>query len=187
MNRAKVVIEVIGEGRSDVGPIDNPNESSQPEPPKSGIVPILVHTLCGKPAAMLVKRRPYSVLEGKTRAQKVQFAKRQSLHNHSAGMVFVFDSEGDLNGRTKELTEGRDREHREYPAAVGVAPSLHRSLASGRRAGNSPSVRACPRHRMFPLTPRTCRRRPKTRAQSQDCTERHRRMSASGTRQHGEG
>ena len=70
---------------------------------------------------MLVKQRSYSSLQGKTRAQKVQFSKRQSLYNNSAGIVFVIDSEGDFKGRKKELIDGRDREHPEYPAAVGVA------------------------------------------------------------------
>jgi hypothetical protein len=119
--RAKVVIEVVGEGRTDVGLTETASEPSEPLPPQAGVVPILVHALCGKPGAMLVKRRPYSALQGKTRAQKVQFAKRQSLYNNSRGIVFVLDSEGDLKGRKKELIEGRDRERPEYPTAIGVA------------------------------------------------------------------
>lgn len=120
MQLAKVVLEVIGEGRTDIGFVNCPDESLF-GPPDKGVVPILVHALCDKPDAMQVKRRPYSSLQGKTRAQKVQFAKRQSLYNGSHGMVFVLDSEGDLKGRVKELIAGRDREHTDYPAAIGVA------------------------------------------------------------------
>jgi hypothetical protein len=118
---AKVVVEVIGEGRADLGLLGEPNEPGKPVPPNQGVVPILVHKLCGKPDVMLVKPRPYSSLQGKTRAQKVQFAKRQSLCNNSAGVVFVLDSEGDLKGRQKELNDGRNREHPQYPMAVGIA------------------------------------------------------------------
>ncbi len=121
-HRAKVVIEVIGEGRTDVGLVENRDEPNEPAPPDKGVVPILVHAICGKPAEMLVKRRAYAFLrDGKTRAQKVQFAKRQALYNKSAGAVFVLDSEGDLEGRKRELVDGRDREHPKYPMAVGVA------------------------------------------------------------------
>jgi hypothetical protein len=84
-------------------------------------VPILVHKLCGKPAALLVKCRALATLEKGDRAKKVQFAKRQARLNKSAGVVFVIDSDGDLKDRSKELIEGRDREHLDYPAAVGVA------------------------------------------------------------------
>ncbi len=121
-HRANVVIEVIGEGRTDVGIVGTQGESSEPALPDNGVVPILVHKLCGKPAQMLVKRRTYAFLrQGTTRAQKVQFAKRQALYNRSAGAVFVLDSEGDLKTRKKELVDGRDREHPKYPMAVGVA------------------------------------------------------------------
>ena len=121
--RAKAVIEVVGEGRTDVGLVETSGEPSDPSPPNKGVVPIVVHALCGKPDTMLVVRRQYASLQGrgKTRAQKVHFAKRQALYNNSAGIVFVLDSEGDLKGRTRELIEGRDRQYPEYPAAVGVA------------------------------------------------------------------
>jgi hypothetical protein len=114
--RAKVVIEVIGEGRTDVGLAETSCEL-----PAKGVVPIIVHALCGKPDEMLVTRRQHASLQGKTRAQKVHFAKRQALYNQSAGVVFVLDSEGGLKSRIKELIEGRDRGYPEYPMAVGVA------------------------------------------------------------------
>ena len=120
-DQTKVVIEVVGEGKTDVGLTKNPDESKQPRAPQEGVIPILVNWLCGKPDAMLVKRHPYSTLQGKTREQKVHFAKRQALYNRSAGVVFVVDSEGDLKGRTQELTRGRDRAYPEYPMAIGVA------------------------------------------------------------------
>jgi hypothetical protein len=116
---AKVVIEVIGEGRTDVG--RDETASQPPSPPNTGALPIIVHSLCGKPNEMLVVRRQHASLQGKTRAQKVHFAKRQASCNGSAGVVFVLDSEGDLKERRKELIEGRDRGCPEYPMAVGVA------------------------------------------------------------------
>jgi hypothetical protein len=120
-HRAKVVIEVIGEGRTDVGVLETSGKPSVPASPDTGVVPIIVHALCGKPNTMVVTRRQYALLQGRTRAQKVHFAKRQALCNNSAGIVFVLDSEGDLKGRTRELIEGRDRQYPEYPTAVGVA------------------------------------------------------------------
>ena len=118
---AKVVIEVIGEGRTDVGLAGT--EPSEPSLPNKGVVPIIVHALCGKPHEMRVTRRQHASLQGKTRAQKVHFAKRQAVYSpfKPAAVVFVLDSEGDLKKRTEELIEGRDREYPEYPMAVGVA------------------------------------------------------------------
>jgi hypothetical protein len=119
--QASVVIEVIGEGRADIGATTLGERPHQPAPPDEGVVPILLQKLCGKPAAMRIRRRAFSALQGKTRAQKVQFSKRQALYNGSAGMVFVLDSEGDLKRRRSELIDGRGREHPDYPAAIGVA------------------------------------------------------------------
>lgn len=120
MKCARAVIEIVGEGRTELGRGKSPDEQ-KPTRPNQGVLPILVHSLCGRPDAMLVKCRKHSSLQGKTRAQKVQFAKRQAMYNGSAGMVFVVDSDGDWKGRIRELTDGRNREHPQYPAAVGVA------------------------------------------------------------------
>jgi hypothetical protein len=121
--RAKVAIEVIGEGRTDVGLVETTSQPSAPSPPYEGVLPIIVHSLCGKPDTMLVVRRQYASLQGKTRAQKVHFAIRQAIYSPAkpAGVVFVLDSEGDLKGRKKELTEGRNRAYPDFPAALGVA------------------------------------------------------------------
>jgi hypothetical protein len=123
MQRAKVVIEVVGEGRTDVGMPETSGTTITPSPPNKGVVSIVVHALCGKPDEMLVTRRHYASLQGKTRAQKVHFAKRQAIYSpcKPAGIVFVLDSEGDLKGRARELIDGRDRQYPEYPAALGVA------------------------------------------------------------------
>lgn len=103
---------------------------------------------------MLVVRRQYASLhgKGKTRAQKVHFAKRQALYNNSTGVVFLLDSEGDLKGRTRELIEGRDRQYQEYPAAVGVAhPCIEAwlladaaAVAEGLNLAKTPAVPAKP-------------------------------------------
>jgi hypothetical protein len=148
------VIEVIGEGHTDVGIAGISGEPSAPSPPNKGVVPIVVHALCGKPDTMLVVRRHYAFLQsgGKTRTQKVHFAKRQALHNNSAGVVFVLDSEGNFKGRKKELLEGRDRQYPEYPAAVGVAhPCIEAwlladaaAVAEGLNLAKTPAVTAKP-------------------------------------------
>jgi hypothetical protein len=123
MCQAKVVIEVIGEGRTDVGVAKMSRQPIAPSPPNSGVLPIIVHSLCGKPDTMCVVRRQYASLQGKTRAQKVHFAIRQAIYSPTkpAGLVFALDSEGDLAGRRKELTEGRDRAYADFPAALGIA------------------------------------------------------------------
>jgi hypothetical protein len=58
---------------------------------------------------------------GKGLWQKVRFARRQAYYNQSNGAVFVMDSEGDLEGRKAELTNGRDAGPASLPMAVGVA------------------------------------------------------------------
>jgi hypothetical protein len=112
-----VVIEVFGEGKTDVG------QSEGAEPPIRGVVPILVHTLCGRPNAMLVKRYGMPFLQARkgTLPQKVRFAKRQARLNRSAGAVFVVDTEGERKARVRDLEKGRQMEGDGFPFAVGVA------------------------------------------------------------------
>ena len=111
-----VVIEVFGEGKTDVGYNPEPHE------PNKGVVPILLYTLCGKPKEMLVKRYGMPFMQQKgTLAKKVGFAKRQARLSRSAAVTFVVDSEGDLAGRMDDLTKGRTMEPSEFPMAVGVA------------------------------------------------------------------
>jgi hypothetical protein len=111
-----LVIEIVGEGKTDRGQGDD-----QPGPLTAGVVPILVHRLCDRPNSMRVQRRPLPFLQGKGLWQKVRFAKRQSFNNGSAGLVFVLDTEGNHPGQLRELQRGRDSELQEHPAAVGVA------------------------------------------------------------------
>lgn len=109
------VIEIFGEGKADVG------KTTDPELPKTGVVPILVYILCGHPASLRVKRKAGSFLQGKGWTQKVKFAKRQAFYNGSAGVVFVLDTEGNLKERIKELVDGRDAGLIDFPMAVGAA------------------------------------------------------------------
>jgi len=118
--QATMTIEVIGEGRADVG---KPGETMLPE---KGVVPILLHKLCGKPAAMRIKPKRFAQLQaGKTLSRKVQFAKRQARYTASTdALVFVVDSEGDhkeFDRKAGELRKGRDAEPSDFPTAVGVA------------------------------------------------------------------
>ena len=54
---AAIVIEVFGEGKTDLG------SDLGPQPPDKGVLPILVHRLCGRPEQMLAKRRAYAFLQ----------------------------------------------------------------------------------------------------------------------------
>jgi len=116
-----VVIEIYGEGKTDVG-----EATTKPQPPDRGVVPILVSTLCGRPAGMLVKRYGSVFLNGQkgSLSQKVRFAKQQACYNGSAAAVFVVDSEGgrgQLKKKTRDLTRSRDHRLPNFPMAVGVA------------------------------------------------------------------
>jgi len=66
-----VTVELFGEGKTDIGKCEG-----LPLPPTSGVLPLLLHSLCDKPPTMLLKRHPVSFLQGKGWVQKVQFAKR---------------------------------------------------------------------------------------------------------------
>lgn len=123
MHDRDIVIEIIGEGKADIGAL-----SKLPGRPDDGVVPILVFKLCGQPSSMQVLRKPLPQLQGKSLSQKVQFAKRQAYYNKSAGVVFVVDTEGEFKAKLRQLRDGRDwspsgpeSEMAKYPAAVGVA------------------------------------------------------------------
>ncbi|MHC4405304.1 MAG: DUF4276 family protein [Planctomycetota bacterium] len=112
-----VVVYFFGEGKTDLG------EQSDAGPPSTGVVPILVHRLCDKPARMLATRRRLPHLQGRKLWQKVRFAKRQAF-GRSAAAVFVVDSEGNgklLRKVTEQLKKGRDAAAPAFPMAIGVA------------------------------------------------------------------
>ena len=110
-----VVLEVFGEGKTDIG-----QETETTRLPDQGVVPILVHRLCGKPAAMRVKAKRYAFLQGKGLWQKVRFAKRQARYNRGTrGAAFVLDTEGD-DKVISQLAKGRDEELPDFPMAVGA-------------------------------------------------------------------
>lgn len=125
-----VVIEVFGEGKADVG------HDPTPGPPTAGVVPILLHRLCGKPRNMLVRRHGAPFMQGAgTLRKKVRFAKRQARINGSSAATFVMDSEGDLNDRKDDLDEGRRMEPGDFPMAVGVAhPCIEAWLLADEKA-----------------------------------------------------
>jgi hypothetical protein len=121
-HEGKIIVEIYGEGKTDVGPHVR---DMKPELPRRGVVPIIVHTLCGKPEKMLVKRYGVIFLQRKDTGhglwQKVRFARRQAFYNRSNGAVFVVDSEGDLKAKREALCKGRDEARTSLPMAVGVA------------------------------------------------------------------
>lgn len=116
------VVEICGEGRTDIRNVVSPMKSrTEPQPPPQGVVPVLLYKLCGEPATMRVVRRAFPHLQGKRLWQKVKLAKQTALYNRSAGAIFVMDSEGNHRNRLAELSRGRDAAYSEFPMAVGVA------------------------------------------------------------------
>ncbi|MGD0383419.1 MAG: hypothetical protein ABSA77_07865 [Thermoguttaceae bacterium] len=117
-----IIVEIYGEGKTDVGPLVR---DMKPELPRRGVVPIIVHALCGRPEKMLVKHYGVIFLQRKDTGhglwQKVRFARRQAFYNRSNGAVFVVDSEGDLMAKREALSKGRDEARTSLPMAVGVA------------------------------------------------------------------
>lgn len=110
-----VVLDVFGEGKTDIG------KGTEPKPPTTGVVPILVHKLCDKPEQMLVRRKALPFLQGKGLWQKAKFVKREAM---SDGVVFVIDSEGgakEFKSKKIDLEKGRDSVRPGFPMAVGVA------------------------------------------------------------------
>lgn len=116
-SRPQVVIDIVGEGKTDVPQDDKPHA------PNDGVLPILVHKLCGQPQSMLVRSRQISFLfRKKSLSQKVSFARRQARYSGSMGIVVVIDSDGDWEGRYEQLKKGRDVDQDpDFPTALGVA------------------------------------------------------------------
>jgi len=141
------VIDIIGEGKTDV-----PQEE-KPHPPDQGVVPILVSKLCGQPKHLFVRTRQSQIpflIQKNSLAQKVRFARRQARISQSAGLVFVVDSDGDWKGKYTELAKGRDMDQvPEFPTALGVAhPRVEARLLADadaiRRAFGLPQTPAIP-------------------------------------------
>ena len=120
----RLVLEMFGEGKTDVG------VGAEPGPPTSGVVPILVYKLCGKPKQMVVKRKRIPFLQepelkkSKRLWRKIEFAKRRAAASGSAGVVFVVHSEGGRKEHRKlkgDLEKGRESVRPDFPMAIGVA------------------------------------------------------------------
>lgn len=115
-----VLIEVFGEGATDIGR----DSKRKLQSPHSGVVPILIHKLCGKPRQMRVKRDTIPQLQKKGLSRKVAYVKIQAYHNGSDAVVYVIDSEGghkELETKRVDMAKGRDSNHADFPMVVGVA------------------------------------------------------------------
>jgi hypothetical protein len=112
---AHVVLDVYGEGRTDVH-----TNTAVPVPPDQGVVPILVHALCGRPDTMRVKRRCWPELQGKGLGRKLRYVLRQAGYGGTDGVVFVVDAD-DRPTKLAVLIRERDAAQRCVPAAVGAA------------------------------------------------------------------
>jgi hypothetical protein len=113
-----VVIEFVGEGKTDLGEV---SASPAVQAPDRGVLPILVHKLCAEPVSMRVIRRKFQLQQGGLK-RKLWFAQQQAAIRKSAGLAFVIDTEGEsVSKMKKELQEGRDEKYNDLPTAVGVA------------------------------------------------------------------
>ena len=160
-----VVVEVCGEGKTDIG------HSAAAGPPTAGVVPILMHRLCGKPKGMLVKSRRLMHLEGRTLRKKVWLAKHQAWVNGSQAAVFVIDSEANPTALPKikgELEDGRNDGLPQFPMVVGAAqPSIETWLLTDasaiRRGLDLPETPAVPdKPEELPAPNQDRKRNPKT-------------------------
>jgi hypothetical protein len=155
----EVVIEICGEGKTDVAKRD-----AAPVSPNAGVVTVLTRRLCDDPPTLRVKRSPLMFLQGKGMWQKVKFAKRIARTGGSAGCVFVLDSEGDQPKIRADLERGRNSEFPDFPMAIGVAhPCIEAWLLSDSSAirqglglsGPRPTVPLQPESLPAPQTNRT--------------------------------
>ncbi len=116
----QLVIEVVGEGITELGPTAPGNP--QVQQPDKGVLPILLHRLCGEPNTLKVKCRKLAFLQGKKRVEeKVAFAKRQAPLNGSHGFVCVLDTDGAHPEKLDALTESCARQSPTFPCVLGVA------------------------------------------------------------------
>ena len=124
-NNTEIIIELYAEGKTEIGNL----KEGKVETPRSGVIPRIVHKLCGNPSSMRVKCYGQAYLQkagiGKGLHQKVRYARRQGIYNMRNGTahaaVYVVDTEGDFKTKQKEITRGRDLGPKDFPMAVGVA------------------------------------------------------------------
>ena len=125
-SNANRIIEIIGEGVTDVGLEQKPSSAKVfAEKPTQGVLPILVHKICNKSENMRVIRKRVAHLRGKKPAEKVEFERFQAYHSNYDGLVLVVDSDGELNEVRKTWFDAREKSEMELastlPMAIGVA------------------------------------------------------------------
>lgn len=116
MENKQMIIEIIGEGKTESG--RNPSDLKSP---KSGVLSIVVHKLCGNPIDMKVVFKPLHSLQKGTLERKAKFERLQAYYSKYSGIVFVVDTDGDHPNKITALKKGRDTGPNEIPMAVGVA------------------------------------------------------------------
>lgn len=113
-----VFIKFVGEGKADIGPTDASEGF-----PTLGVIPTLVHSLCGKPDSMAIRRGPRPFLQKAARWRRVQLVWSQATQDPiCAGVVYVVDTEGEnVEILMQEMIASRDSRHHNIPIAIGVA------------------------------------------------------------------
>ncbi len=148
----EVVIEICGEGKTDVAKMDD-----APVTADAGVVTVLARRLCDDPPTLRVKRTPLMFLQGgKPLWQKAWLFKRSAQINGSAGCVFVMDSEGQPTTVRADLERGRSHGLPDFPMAIGVAhpcieswllsdaPAVRRGLGLNQRPAVPPQPESLP-------------------------------------------
>lgn len=116
MENNQVVIQIIGEGKTESG-----RDRSDLQSPKSGVLRIIVHKLCGNPYDIKFDFKPFHSLQQGGLDRKAHFARRQAYYSNYSGVVLVVDTDGDHPNKIDEIKKGRDTGPNEIPMAVGVA------------------------------------------------------------------
>jgi Domain of unknown function (DUF4276) len=113
-----LVIEIIGDGKADAGPLDE-----TPQAPLLGVVTLLAFRLCESPDAMHVRRRKPLFLQKATPLwRRVQQSKMRAADACDDGLIYVVDTEGEKPQKLRAaLEKGRDSKYATFPTAVGVA------------------------------------------------------------------
>lgn len=99
-NENQVVVFVVGEGKTDLGVV-----CPAPTRPDTGVAPVLLAKLCGNPSNLrVVSQKIPTLYQGSGFARKVKFILRDVLGRPNiAAVVLIFDSEGKLKEKVREM------------------------------------------------------------------------------------
>lgn len=112
MENKKVVIEIYGEGATELG---------MKESRFYGIIETLICKISGNPLNIAFQPGKIPAMQGGGLYKKIIHAKRRISYGMVSGIVFVVDTEGEHPKKLQEIKKGRDPCPNDFPMAVGVA------------------------------------------------------------------